>query len=205
LKGQASHDEESSQHEDRRERGVSASARTLGRQGMFDRQAQVILAPVIRGRFEDQLAERPPAGRQIAERPEDAKHGIGLGCPISRDLGIAEDAERQIHRPAEVQRARRYLLVRMAPGRVEPREVLDIEAAEICLGIRHSELILKMLSRLRTTRAGHESLGLGGRGDLEPERLVERDRRQQVLGRRDDGGIRPWRHDLDQLRRRSGS
>ena len=74
-------------------------------------------------------------------------------------------------------------LVRVAPGRVEAGELVDVEPTQLRLGVRDAELVLEALPRRDDAGPGDEASRLGGGGDLQAERLGER--------RSPPGGSRP--------------
>ena len=64
------------------------------------------------------------------------------------------------------------------------------------LRFNDAKLLLDVLAHRAASCSGHEPSRLRRGGDLQAEWLGERYRREQVLGWRDDSGVRPRRHDL---------
>jgi hypothetical protein len=129
----------------------------LGCQWMLDGEAQVLLAPVVRGRCEHELAQRSPAGRQVAECPEDPEYRVGLGGAIGRHVVVAEGAERQILRTAQDERPSHDALIRLAPGGVETGMLIDVEAAKLGLRVGDPELVFEVLSHRDGAGTGNEA------------------------------------------------
>jgi hypothetical protein len=166
---------------------------------VLDGEPQVALAPIARGRAQDELRQPPPAVREIAEGGEDAEDRVGLGAFGRLDLGVAEGAERQVLGAAQGEGAGRNLFLGPQAGGIEPRVAVEVEAAELRLRVGGPELVLQMLAHRRAARPCQEPARPARRRDLQAERLGQGDGGEQVLRRRHRGGVRPRGHDLDQL------
>ena len=185
LESQGAGDKEPRHQEDARERGVGVGGSALRRQRVLDGQAKVAAAPVVGGRPQHELGEGPPALGEVVHRAQDAQHGIGLGAATASTSASRKVRSGRYWGARRVEGAGRHLLVRAERGGIEARVALEVEAADLRLGVGDGELGLQVAPHGPAARPDEKPAGRR-RSRRSPDR---RARRSEIAASRFSAGV----------------